>query len=282
MTPDHAITLCAMTLRHASLPERLRAAAEAGFDSVGFTLDQYRAARADGLTDAALRRLLGAHGLRVAELESPWDWAAAGSGSGVVGQDEEADLLLHALEALECGQLNAVQFTAYPDELLAERLAALAERVAASGARVALEFMPFSEIRTLGHAWRLVRDSGAPAAGLLLDHWHYRRSGATPADLAAIPPERVLSVQLNDVRPTPGDDLRYEARHLRLLPGAGAAAFVRELDALGVTARMSAEIWADDLDLLPPAEAAGQIHGATIRTLAAAGHHPYHEAKEPA
>ncbi|OPG07547.1 sugar phosphate isomerase/epimerase [Microbispora sp. GKU 823] len=137
--------------------------------------------------------------------------------------------------------------------------------------RIAVEFMPFSEIRTLADAWRLVADSGAPNAGVLLDSWHHRRSGGSTAGLAAVPPDRVFSVQLNDALPTPLADLRQEARHLRLPPGDGAVAFVRALLDLGVTARMSVEVWSDDLERLPPAQAAVVVHDATRRVLAAAG-----------
>ncbi|GLZ09203.1 IolI protein [Actinomadura sp. NBRC 104412] len=290
MASGPALTLCAMTVRGASFTERLRAAAAAGFDSIGLSLDQYRAALQEGLDDRRLRFLLDDHGLRVTEIEAPWDWAAGGppgadaSARAVdvgTGSRDNGDLLFHALEALRCEQFNAVAFTAYPHEHLVERFTALCARAATVGARVALEFMPFSELRTLPAAWRLVRESGAPNAGVLLDHWHYVRSGGTPDDLAAVPPERILSVQLNDVQLndvqprddlSPGevrdqDDLREEARHRRLLPGDGAARFVRLLRRHGVTARMSVEVWSDDLERLAPTEAARLAYEAADRVL---------------
>lgn len=260
----YPVTLCAMTVRRASFAERLDAAASAGFDSVGLALDQYRAARRDGLDDAAMRAMLRARGLRVAEMETPWDWADP-------ARSEDGDALFRALEALECEQVNVVQFTAHPRERLGEPFARLCERAARLGVRVALEFMPFSEIRTLDEAWRLVEESGAPNAGVLLDSWHHLRSGGTTAGLAAVPPGRVFSVQINDALPTPRADLRHEARHLRLPPAGGALAFVRALLALGVTARMSVEVWSDDLERLPPPEAAAVVQHAAQRVLAEAG-----------
>ncbi|MEV8631994.1 sugar phosphate isomerase/epimerase family protein [Streptosporangium sp. NPDC051023] len=265
MTTRQAITLCAMTLQRASFPDRVNAAATAGFDSIGLTLGQYRAALADGLDDTSMRALLDAHGLRLAELETPWDWAADGD-----DDSDDGEQLFHALEALGCPQLNAVQFAVHPYERLVERFAALCARTAAAGAQVALEFMPFSELPTVADAWRLVRDSRAANAGILLDSWHYWRSGGSRHDLAAVPPGRILSVQLNDALPTPGADLRHEARHLRLPPGEGTTAFVRLLRELGVTARMSAEVWSDELERLPPEMAAKRVHDATSRALAEA------------
>ena len=285
MVPGHALTLCAMTVRGASFTERLRAAATAGFDSIGLSLAQYRAALQEGLDDRRLRSLLDGHGLRVAEIEAPWDWAADGppraggaspDADGAAGTRENGDLLFHALEALGCEQFNAVAFTAYPQGHLVERFTALCATAATVGVRVAVEFMPFSELRTLPDAWRLVRESGAPNAGVLLDHWHYVRSGGTPDELAAVPPDRILSVQLNDVRCRDGlppgkardrDDLREEARHRRLLPAAGAAGFVRLLRRHGVSARMSVEVWSDDLERMGPVEAARLAYEAADRVL---------------
>ncbi|XVQ06705.1 sugar phosphate isomerase/epimerase family protein [Spirillospora sp. CA-255316] len=270
MASGHTITLCAMTVRGASFTDRLRAAATAGFDSIGLSLGQYRAALQEGLDDRTLRSLLDDHGLCVAEIEAPWDWAADGPPGDGAGACEDGDLLFHALEALGCEQFNAVAFTAYPHERLVGRFTALCARAATVGAHVALEFMPFSELRTLPAAWRLVRESGAPNAGVLLDHWHYVRSRGTPADLAAVPPERILSVQLNDVPPAEignRDDLREEARHRRLLPAGGAAGFVRLLRRHGVSARMSVEVWSDALERLAPGKAARLAYEAADRVL---------------
>lgn len=265
MASEEQLTLCAMTLRGAPFPARLRAAAAAGFGAIGLTLDQYRAARASGLDDQTMRAMLDDHGLHLAEVETPWDWAAPQTPGG------EGDLLFHVLETFGCGQFNAVQFAPHPHGPLVERFAALCARADASDVRVALEFMPFSELRTLGDAWRLVREAAAPNAGLLLDSWHYLRSGGSPRDLAAVPPSRILSVQLNDAQPEPGDDLREEARHRRLPPGDGATALVRLLRRHRVTARMSVEIWSDELERLAPDTAARLAYDATARVLAAAG-----------
>ncbi|WP_131739634.1 sugar phosphate isomerase/epimerase family protein [Actinomadura roseirufa] len=295
MAPGHALTLCAMTVRGASFPDRLRAAAAAGFDSIGLSLAQYRAALREGQDDRSMRSLLDHHGLRVAEIEAPWDWAADGpvreDGTGGPAAREDGELLFHALETLGCEQFNAVVFTAHPHGHLVERFTALCARAATAGARVAVEFMPFSELRTLPAAWRLVRESGASNAGVLLDHWHYVRSGGTPDQLAAVPRDRILSVQLNDVQlndvqlndvqlndvqlndglpqleAQSHDDMREEARHRRLLPAAGAAGFVHLLRRLGVSARMSVEVWSDALERLTPDEAARLAYEAADRVL---------------
>ena len=52
----------------------MRAAAAAGFDGVSLYFDEYRAARADGWSDADLRALLDDHGVAVAELDGVMRW----------------------------------------------------------------------------------------------------------------------------------------------------------------------------------------------------------------
>jgi sugar phosphate isomerase/epimerase len=59
--------------------ERVRAAADAGFAAMGFYIGEYQRLRAEGRTDADLRAVLDAHGLRVLEIEALRGWSAAGS-----------------------------------------------------------------------------------------------------------------------------------------------------------------------------------------------------------
>jgi sugar phosphate isomerase/epimerase len=64
-----SLVLCSGTIRRASIPTTVRAASAAGFDGVSLYFDEYRAARADGWSDADLRALLDDHGVAVAELD---------------------------------------------------------------------------------------------------------------------------------------------------------------------------------------------------------------------
>ncbi|WP_433241734.1 sugar phosphate isomerase/epimerase family protein [Streptosporangium sp. CA-135522] len=260
-----------MTLQAAPFAERVHAAATAGFDSIGLTLEQYRDARRAGFDDAAMRDLLTEHGVRVAEVETRWDWAA---GEADTQAAEEGELLFQVLDAFGCRRFNAMQFVPHPKDELVGRFAALCRRAAARQVTVALEFMPFSELRTLAQAWEVIAAAGEPNAGILLDSWHYHRSGGSPDLLTSIPADRIVSVQLNDALPEPDADPRHEARHLRLLPGEGSIALTDLLALLrdhGVRAPMSAEVWSDALEALPPATAASRVFEATRRVLERAG-----------
>ena len=81
--------------------ERVAAAAAAGFAAVGLQCDDYAAARARGLSDAEMRRVLADHCSRVAEIEFLFDWAHGGE-VGVRARKLE-DRLYAMAEAFEPG-----------------------------------------------------------------------------------------------------------------------------------------------------------------------------------
>jgi sugar phosphate isomerase/epimerase len=244
----HPLTCSANTLRFADLPTRVSAAAAAGFTGVGLRVADYLAA---GMSDEHVRDLLDRHGLRVLELEHTWDWAA--------GEDPVEAVMFRLAERIGVRQLNAPMFAAHPLPDLIGPFGALCDRAADHGVLVGFEFLPYSHVRTLGEAWEVVAAAGRPNGGIVVDLWHWFRSGATPDDLAGVPSNAITSLQLCDVLPEAGPDLADEARHRRLLPGQGAGDTLGVLRALrdrGVRAPASVEVFSDELDGLPAAEAA--------------------------
>ena len=92
------------------------------------------------------------------------------------------------------------------------------------GLSVAIEFIAFRELRTLAEAAALIAHSDKDNAGIVIDALHLSRSGGNPSEVAALPAGRVSFVQLCDAGDhVPAfDDLAYEARNDRLLPGDGS------------------------------------------------------------
>ena len=109
--------------------------------------------------------------------------------------------------------------------------------------------MPYSGVPDLATAWRIVEE--VPNGALIIDNWHWARAGQKPADLDEVPPERIVSVQLCDVRAEPMEPLRAESLGHRLPPGQGhgdTVGLVRALAAHGVTpAVMAVEVISDEL-----------------------------------
>ncbi|SFJ64600.1 sugar phosphate isomerase/epimerase family protein [Amycolatopsis sacchari] len=253
----------ANTLRAADLPTRVSAAASAGFAGIGLRVRDYLEA---DMADEEIRDLLDRHGLRVLEFEHNWDWA--------LGVDPTEEAMLRFAGRIGVRHLNVPMFAEHPLSDLVEPFGALCDRAAEHGVLVGFEFLPYSHVRTIGEVWEVVTAAGRPNAGITLDLWHWFRSGARVEDLAGIPASAITTVQLCDVRAEPGPDLTEEARHRRLLPGRGAGNTREVLTALrehGVRAPVSVEVFSDDLDALPPAEAARLAFDAGAEVLDATG-----------
>jgi sugar phosphate isomerase/epimerase len=179
------------------LRERVEAAAAAGFTGFGvLAVDLAVAERVYGLT--GIRTMLADNGIVHLELEGLPDWWSGGAERA--RSDELRRFVLTATEALGARHLKVTPDTSGtpwdPDHWAAE-FALLAGQAADAGARLGIEFLPWS-IRTVHDALRLVEDAGHPAGGIVVDVWHVERAATPPADLATVPPHRIVGVELND------------------------------------------------------------------------------------
>jgi sugar phosphate isomerase/epimerase len=230
-----------------SFPERVRVAAGAGFAGIGLRAENYWDARDDGLDDQAMQGVLDLHGVDVMEVEYLTDWGTAADRDAAQRQKEEA--VFHLARTFGVRHLNAAVFQKLPVEVIADGFAALCRR--AGELTVALEFLPYTGVPDLPTAWEVVRRAGAANGALLIDAWHWARSGASPADLAPVPAELIVSVQLCDVREQAMTPLREESLHHRLPPGHGYGDVVGLLHALrakGIRPRVVAvEVMSDEL-----------------------------------
>ena len=151
----------------------------------------------------------------------------------------------------------------------AERMAATSETAAARGIRLFLEFVPFSQCRTLAQAVAIVNAVGKANFGMTVDPLHLARSGGGPDDLAAIPRERLFFMQLCDAAKTQpaGADLATEARGMRLAPGDGALPLARLFDLVPDDIDLECEFPTQANLALPPVERARAIRLAAQRFL---------------
>ncbi len=81
-----------------------------------------------------------------------------------------------------------------------------------------------------------------------------------------LPGKEIIATQFSDAALTPSSDTCYEARHNRLVPGQGTInmeAIIQTLDASGYRALFGVELLNDELDKLPPEEAAQKAGDAT-------------------
>lgn len=270
--PAPSLLLSALTLRSAGFADRIPAAAGAGFCGIGMGAADYLDARRHGFSEEDIAEFIRSHDLRVVELEFLRDWWAD---ADTRGMRLEEDILFHLAALLGAEQINVGLFDPVPDEVVHRAFRRLCSRAADHGLRIAIEFMPYSALRTLEAAEAIVtraRDAGLDNAGLILDAWHWHRSGADLERLAGVEPSWVFAVQLNDALPQPLPDLREEGRHARLLPGEGVvdlAGFLGVLARAGVRAPLAVEVLSDELEAVSAAQACKLAAVTTRRALAA-------------
>jgi sugar phosphate isomerase/epimerase len=197
MINGREIALANLTLLDTPPPGVVDAAAAAGFDSVTLRLAGGGTGDPNPLMgDTPTRRetiaRLQHHGLGVLDVE-------------VVRLREDTDAvelrpLLESAAALGARHLLVVSQDA-DEARAAEGFAAICAEADTFGIRPVLEFMVFSSTKSVEQADRIVALSAHPAAGVLVDPLHLRRSGGSPADvapLAAEHPERYPYIQLCD------------------------------------------------------------------------------------
>jgi sugar phosphate isomerase/epimerase len=241
---DAPLVLSSYTLgTQVGFGERVRAAADAGFSGIGLRAENYWACDLD---DDGMRATAQRHGVGVLEVEYLTGWGRPEDRDAA--QQEKERTVAHMARAFGVRHLNAGLLEHLPEKRIRDAFAQLCARVG-EDLIVALEFMPYSGVPDLATAWRAIQ--GVPNAGLIVDGWHWARAEQSAADLAPIPPERIVSVQLCDVRAEPMSPLRAESLGHRLPPGQGhgdTVGLVRALAEHGVAPLVTAvEVISDEL-----------------------------------
>lgn len=255
------LVISANTLRRADFCSRARAASEAGFDGIGLRVSDYLSAiEREGLRARDLRPILDDYGVSVFEVEAAWDWTDTRSAD----HRKYLSLLERMFEDLQFAQFNAFLFKDVPHQQIQAGYDALCERLPVT---IALENIPYGPVKTLDDAISIVAASNKPNRGLVLDSWHFLRSGSSWEALARVEPEIVRSIQVSNVLGRAMDDLAEEARHYRTLPESGAADLTTWLStvlATGARCPIAIEVVADAHDGREPTELAE----AMLRSLA--------------
>lgn len=200
--------------------DRVEAAARAGFTGFGiWHSDLEHVLKKNTLQE--MKQIFDDNGIKHIELEFLLDWFAAGDLKKK--SDTQKRMLLAAADLLgahhvKVGDFNHTQI-AMPH--LIEAFASLCEEAAQHGTKIAFEFMPFAMIDSLPAALELVRGAGAPNGGLCLDLWHIVKLGIPYEEIARIPKQYVVCVELNDGTLTCPWSLHEDTVNHRRLCGEG-------------------------------------------------------------
>jgi sugar phosphate isomerase/epimerase len=237
-----ALSLAALTVIELSPPDMVACAADAGYSHVGLRLvpatpeEPVYPVVGDTPMVREIARRLATTGVRVLDVE-------------ILRLKPATDVNAYR-PVLETGaKLGArhvlVAGNDADETRLCERFAALAALAEPLGLALALEPMPWTDVRDVHAALRVIERSRAANAGVLVDAIHFDRVGGVPADLAAVPPARLPYVQLCDApaeRPRDTETLLHQARAERLMPGDGGLDLGGLLGALPPALPLSLEI----------------------------------------
>jgi sugar phosphate isomerase/epimerase len=271
--PD-GYTLWAGTVGFTSpLAERFAAAAATGCREATLSPPDVLRAAQDGTAAAEIGRQARDLGLDLI-VDPVMNWYPDREPSPSRFAGVSTDDALRICEALGVTSLSAIATASsdVPMPDLAGYFGQLCDRAAGFGARVHLEFIPFTIVRTLRIAWDLVRAADRPNGGLVFDTWHFFRGEPDFEVLAGIPGDRIFQIQLDDAPAVPSGPLREETQR-RLLPGDGAldlVAAIRALDRIGGLRRVGPEVISPDLAALPILDAATLAMDRTRAIVAAA------------
>jgi sugar phosphate isomerase/epimerase len=238
--------------REHPIDERVALAAAHGFTSIGLYVGHYAQLERDGFAPGGLLELLDEHGVRLAEIE-----VVPGLGRDGEGGERAAGIEATAwrmADAFGCRYLQVIGPAAAPLSDAAAAFGGVCDRAADHGLVVGLEFLPFTDIVSVHDARAIVETADRPNGGICVDIWHHERGARDLPAIAALPPELVTGVQLNDGTRVPEDPEYYtDCLRNRRAPGDGEfefAAFLQALVRAGVTVPWSLEVcsssgWAD-------------------------------------
>ncbi len=237
-----AISLAALSVLDLTPPDMVSCAAEAGFSHVGLRLNpatpdeaHYPTIGDTTLIREVLARLADT-GVKVLDVE-----ILRLKPDTVVADFEafmETGARLGARHVLIAGN--------DPDEArLSDNFARSCELAARFDLVADIEPMPWTDVRDIVQAERIMKAAGHDNCGILIDPIHFDRAASEIADIAAIPPQRFRYMQLCDApteRPTTTAGLLFQGRAERLLPGEGGLPLTDLLRALPAGIPLSVEI----------------------------------------
>ena len=280
------IELCWGTVERAGLAELIDVASRAGFDSVTVTPDMFLRL-SDRDAGAACRRLDGV-GVAVNVIDALMGGLPGSpDGSGVDPRFRRA-FGYRAAECLDVAVrlgapiVNVAHFlgSVVEPSWLADAIGAVAEQARALHRRVTVEFIPGTGIPDLAAAAAIVAATAASNVSVMLDTWHYARSGGTAAQVHGLPAGTLGGLQVSDrVEPPPG--AVYRPMEDRLLPGEGTlplASIVSAALANNPRIPVGVEVFSSELRSGPPATAAARAAEAIRAVLAAVPLRPLYSA----
>jgi sugar phosphate isomerase/epimerase len=226
-----------LTLGYLSLnatpTETITAATTGGFKSVGIRItgrrifDPYTPVVGNRPMLAELKQRLADGGLRLSNVTAYHLFPDL--------QMDHMRAVIDTTAELGAGILLAHSYMPVDDKLI-DFFARYCEYAAQSGIRIAVEYMRYSEVKSLEEATAWLDRAAQPNTGYVFDPLHIDRTGGSFPALRTVDPARIVFAQICDAKTQSGtptvEELLVEARTGRLPPGEGDLPLYEFLDAL--------------------------------------------------
>ncbi|MBP1624847.1 MAG: xylose isomerase [Acidobacteria bacterium] len=246
--------------------DRVEAAARAGFKGFGVKeVDLEHVLLSRSLKE--MKQIFDDNGIEHVELEFITDWFV--DGERKKKSDQTKRLLLTAAEALGARHVKVGDFDSLttPMPRLIESFSKLCAEAAGHGTKILFELIVDAMIKTVPEALEMVQGSGARNGGIMIDFWHIAKLGIPYEEVARIPSQYLLGVELNDgTRECPWS-LHEDTINHRKLCGEGefdVKGFVNCLLEAGYSGPWGVELLSDDVRKLSLEEAANRAFQTTM------------------
>ncbi|MBZ5525176.1 MAG: sugar phosphate isomerase/epimerase [Acidobacteriia bacterium] len=250
--------------------DRVESAARAGFKGFGiWHTDLEHTLQKRSLRE--MKQILDDNGMQHVELEFLYDWFMEGE------RKKQSDIwkqkLLAAAEVLEAKHIKVGDFfrekVAMPH--LIEAFAALCAEAAEHGTRIGFELMPFAMIDTLRDSLTMVEGVGAKNGGIILDLWHIVKLNTPYDEVARVPAQYIVGVELNDGTFQAPWDLHEDTINHRRFCGEGEfdiRSFIASVRKTGYQGPWGIEVLSEELRKMPLDELTGRAFNTTMRQFA--------------
>jgi len=258
------------TLGHLDYETQLRVSSQAGFSAVGLHMIRLEEYLYSGHTLEGALDCLKRNHLEAAEVVFMPDWISA-RGKNQRQVMARAEYICSTMELLECAVLiaNTLGENGFDQALVRENFGEICNVASKYGVRIAMEFLPWTSLDTIGKAWDIVRTVNHVNAGIVLDTFHYFKGHPSTKELYEVPIDKIFIVHLDDVEDVEADLVTLTRRH-RLPPGEGIFVFDEVLEYLFTEEYQgyySLEILNKNHPLQDPVELATRARLATERLL---------------
>ena len=245
---------------------RVKAASKAGFTGIGLKeVDVEHILERRSLRE--MKHILDDYGIKHVELEFISDWFL--DGEKKKQSDKTKHLLLTTAEALGARHIKVGDFDSQitPMPRLIESFAALCADAENYGTKILFELIVDAMIKTLPETLEMVTGAGAKNGGIMLDLWHIVKLGIPYEEVARIPAQYMLGVELNDGTLDCPWSLHEDTVNHRRFCGEeefDIKGFVKCIMDAGYTGPWGIEILSQELRKKPLQEAATQAFDTTI------------------